>query len=193
MYRTDIHPIRDFGHTSPLHLAAMITMALLSIRQPFRTVERQMQHVRLNGENSGYLWGFKRAGYNYALDNALDIHSNIVGCTSPEAAIEALIEVPGLGLAKAGFVAQMLGFDVGCIDSRNASRLGLRRKHSRIDKWRPEHVRLNAISKYVAMCQRLGGAERLWDDWCEDISRDEFFLTPDRVSRYHLDCLKAGI
>lgn len=198
-YERDVKTLSELGLGSDAGFVAVCAMAILSIRQPFRTVKRQMLHVKSNGFASGYLWGHKAAGLAYVTEHASRLRTELLQVavpglrdeTSAEQALEILTEVPMLGLAKAGFVAQMLGFDVGCIDSRNAGEFGLGRAASRFDKTDAEHVRLNRISRYVTLCRSLGGARFLWNNWCEGIARDEFFRTADFVSAYHVDCVRA--
>lgn len=195
-YDRDVKSLRELGLGSDAGLVAVCAMALLSIRQPFRMVKRQMQHVHVHGFSSGYLWGHKRAGLAYVTEHASRLRTELLQVvptddTAAEQALEILTQIPMLGLAKAGFVAQMLGFDVGCIDSRNAAEFGLGRSASRFDKSEPEHIRLNRISAYVLLCRSLGGARFLWNNWCSSIARDEFFRTADFVSSYHVDCVRA--
>lgn len=195
-YDRDVKTLRELGLGSDEGFVAVVAMALLSIRQPFRTVKRQMLHVKVNGYASGYLWGHKGLGLAFATEHASRLRTELLQVApsdeaAAEQALEILTEVPMLGLAKAGFVAQMLGFDVGCIDSRNAGEFGLTRAASRFDKTDAEHVRLNRISRYATLCRSLGGARFLWNNWCEGIARDEFFRTADFVSAYHVDCVRA--
>lgn len=193
-YQRDVKSLREIGLSSDEGFVALVTMALLSIQQPFRTVRRQMQHVKANGLSSGYLWAFKREGALYVTEHAQRLRLSLLATnprteTSAETALELLTEVPGLGLAKAGFVAQMLGFNVGCLDTRNIREFGLNRSAVRFDKTDPEPTRLNHISAYVVLCRKLGGAAFLWNNWCAGVGRDEFFRSADAVSRYHVDCV----
>lgn len=195
-YARDTATLKAIGLGTDEGFVAVCAMALLSIQQPFRTVKRQMKHVRDNGLESGYLWAFKRAGLAYVTEHATELRTELTAIarcdeTSAEQALEVLTQVPGLGLAKAGFVAQMLGFDVGCLDTRNLHEFGLTRSSVRFDKSNAEHMRLNRIAAYVALCRSLGGAEFLWNNWCAGIARDEFFQTADRVSAYHVDCVRS--
>lgn len=191
MYDRDVPLIRQIALESDHGFVRVVTLALLSIRQPFSRMQRQMQDVAQSRQESVWLWGNKRSGRQFTLDHAGRLRGSLIKPQPAEVAIKTLCSVPGLGLVKSGFVAQMLGYNVGCLDIRNIARLGLSHKQTYFNKHQPEHIRLRRIHQYVALCSALGGARTLWDMWCEEIARDGFFLTADHVSRYHLECVQS--
>lgn len=191
MYANHVPLLAAHGKASPSGLADLCTFALLSIRQPFSRVPKAMANVRRVGEASGHLWGWKLAGYQAAHGNAGHKLFNELANTryAYNAVISIVSAIPGLGLVKGGFVAQMLGYDVGCIDSRNAARLGFAPR-----VWRSDGLSCDRLVKrsqdYVDACCELGGAETLWNDWCADYARQQgMFYSADDISQMHLNAI----
>jgi len=78
-----------------------------------------------------------------------------------------------------------MGHDIGCLDTRNISRLGLNPR-----EWRTDGAdrKLTAafkrkIGRYVDATS--GRAEELWDDWCMDVA-GVYKVTAEEISRDHL-------
>jgi hypothetical protein len=76
-----------------------------------------------------------------------------------------------------------MGFDVGCLDTRNIERLGLNPEayasQGAAYKARPSFRR--KIESYVA--ETGGRAEELWDGWCAYMAKG---VSADEISRRHL-------
>lgn len=152
-----------------------VLFAILSIRQPIRNVPAMLDDVERESASSVYLFGHKRKAYAWLQVNAerLWLHLKCdAGAPEPEAsraALHRLIEVPGLGVVKAGFVAQLMGFDIACLDSRNVTRQGREPRAYRLD---PRDMqggrRKRIVDAYVA---DVGGqAAEYWDAWCEYVA-----------------------
>ena len=84
-------------------------------------------------------------------------------------ALMVMAGVPGLALAKAGFVLQLLYGAAGCLDTRNLKEFGV--KEIRWDKNAKIEARYKAASLYLDLCNRLGGCEFMWDNWCGGVAR----------------------
>lgn len=167
MYQEHVKLLKAHGLASPKGLADLCVFALLSIRQPFRSVPKAMQDVGRKGENSRFLWGWKLDGYRAAYgDEGKALYNELKAIDSPELAIGAVYKaIPGLGIAKGAFVAAMLGHDCGCLDSRNAGKHRIDMRYFRADLSHPR------ILEYVVLCDTLGGAEVLWNEWCCDYAK----------------------
>lgn len=170
------------------------TMVLLSIRMQWVGVGTQMESVRKLGVDSPCLWGFKRAGYVYLRDNRVKLYAAVrdyrAGKMYLDDLIREFLKVPGLGLPKAGFLAQLLVGDAGCLDMHNIERFDLEPKvwFIRPRKNAAAQVREvdDKIALYLKLCQLCGGSEQLWDDWCEYLNdRVGTFHSADDVSRRH--------
>ena len=118
--------------------------------------------------------------------------------------IQLFMAVPNLGMVKAAFLAQCLGFDVACIDSHNIKRLGL--KPSIVSTppsgMKPATVR-RKVEDYINLCHTQADytngtgstAEYWWNTWCEYVAgnrANRALDTGDVVSRYHVECVTYG-
>lgn len=159
-----------------------ITFALLSIRQAIENVPPMLADVEERRTESVYLFGFKRDGYRHAELRGRELWARVCAIpkTDPAGAIVALAEVPGLGVVKAGFVAQMLGFDVACLDSRNVAREGLKPR-----AWRTDGRRVSRRKAEAYVRQTGGRAQELWDTWCDDVAAARG-RSGEEVSALHL-------
>ncbi len=165
-----------------------VMFALLSARVQFPRVPEQCRELHKRGADAACLWGWKFDAYAYVIE-----HSETLWLLSREAqragvCIGNLCAIPGMGIVKGAFVAQMLGHDVACIDVRNQQRLGLRARAWRSDgedrKTAPAFGR--KIARYVEHTQ--GRARELWNDWCDDAG-SEYGMSGERVSAMHRESI----
>ena len=185
MYADHMPLIRAHGFRDAAGLRDVFTFVLLSIRVPFVRVAPMVKETKLLGARSPSLWGWKIDGWQYVRDNAEDLLADLHEATTPVQAIAIACRVPGVGLVKGGFVAQLLGFATGCLDSRNANDYGIPARAWRTDGTAPPAKR---IAAYCAEVDRLGGAEILWDNWCAGLAAQER-TTGERISRLHVDMI----
>jgi len=185
---------------NPDKLLDVGTMVLLSIRMQWTSVGNQMYDVRKHGSKSKCLWGFKRDGYIYLRDNRKVLYKHVrdyrAGRIWLDDLVREFLKVPGLGLAKAGFLAQLTTGHGGCLDMHNVARFGLSP-----DSWkiRPrvdvadQLVEIDSkISFYLHLCDACGGSEKLWDDWCNYLNDAvSTFNGAEDVSRRHVTYLKG--
>jgi len=129
-------------------------------------------------EINGILYGFK-------LDSVLQIdaeaesmfyqaESIVFHATSEREAAENLLDlftgIHGLGLAKAGFVCQLIYGVSACLDSHNIARFGIPWSHMKSATFknaRTLKTRRKWITRYCDYVEQCGGTESLWDSWCE--------------------------
>ena len=170
------------------------TMVLLSIRMQWVGVGNQMAQVQRDGSKAQCLWGFKRAGYVYLRDNRKKLYRYVRDCRAGRIYIDDLMEeflkVPGLGMAKAGFLVQLLTGEAGCLDMHNVERFGLSPVHWAIRPRARLHEQLQEIQDkirlYLSLCEACGGSEYLWDSWCEHLNDTvSTFEGAEDVSRRH--------
>lgn len=160
--------------------------ALLSIRQPIRNVPAQMADVDERGDGSDYLFGFKRAAYAYIMDYGDQLRCDVMNAATNVARMEFMCQVPGLGLVKAGFVLQLMGYDVACLDSRNVKREGRNPRAFRTDGKKTGPAFVRKLIRYLVEVE--GHAETYWDAWCRDVA-DAYDMTAHDVSALHLAIL----
>ena len=196
MYDRDMPAMAKHGLSSPDGLVDVVTFVLCTIQQPLQSVGNQMADIRKHGVDSKYLFAAKRNGYQFILDNKDTIYDGILECKKYDDAVgvvELLTTIPSLGMVKAGFVAQCLGFNVACIDSHNLDRLGMARTALRLAKGIKPELKRKKIADYVAMCQEKG-AKYWWDTWCDYVAgnrANKKLQTGDAVSAYHVTALTA--
>lgn len=194
MYDRDMPAMAKHGWSSPDGLVDIVTFVLCTIQQPLQSVGNQIADIRANGAKSKYLFSAKRNGYQFIVDNKSTIYDGLVECKKYDdvvGAVELLTTIPSLGMVKAGFVAQCLGFNVACIDSHNLDRLGMARSALRLAKGIKPELKRKKIADYVAFCQKKG-AKYWWDTWCDYVAgnrANKKLLTGDAVSAYHVEAL----
>lgn len=193
MYREDQSRIERWCK-NPDKLVTVGTMVLLSIRMQWVGVGTQMASVRELGVDSPTLWGFKRDGYVYLRDNKAKLYDAVKDYRAGRSWLNDLmrefLKVPGLGLAKAGFLCQLVTGDAGCLDMHNIEKYQLDARHLNVPKRKLMADQVQAtddsIAFYLDLCERCGGSEKLWDEWC-NLLNDKVgtFHNADDVSRRH--------
>lgn len=164
MYDRDMPKMRQHALASPDGLADVVGFVLCTIQQPLQSVANQMRDLRANGAASKYLFGSKRDGYAYALEHKHVLHAAIVkACQVNDTigAVDVLSNIPGLGIVKASFVAQICGLEASCLDTHNLRRLGLGEAAFKLAKTVKHETKLGKIKHYLELCLQTGGA-RHW-------------------------------
>jgi hypothetical protein len=199
MYARDCNAIADHAIASPHGLFDVIEFTLCTIQMGLSTVKQQRRDIAARGADSAFLFGSKRDGWRYARDNIASLWGEAIalrecGTNDAETVTDAVLlfmRVPGLGMVKASFVAQMLGFNVACLDTHNLRRLGLPVSAMKISATLKPDTMRRKVSAYVALCQQEG-AEYWWDTWCNYVAGNKsnrMLDTGDVVSKYHWDAV----
>lgn len=201
MYQRDVQLIRDYVlHRGPDGLVDVVEFVLCTIQAGLSTVKMQRRDIQENGMRSRFLWGKKGEGLAYVeerkeymwgkvhsiMEQGLGDASAIADC------IEMFMEVPNLGLVKAAFVAQCLGFEVGCLDSHNLKRFGINPNRVKVSATLSPLLKRKKVLDYVQTCVDLGGSEYLWNSWCEYVAgnkANKALDTADVVSKCHVECI----
>lgn len=158
--------------------------AVLSIRQPVIYVPDMLREVSREGRTAQSLFGSKRDAYDHLQEHGTAVWAAVTKAATARAAVQAAMSVPGLGIVKGAFVAQLAGHDVACLDSRNMKRLGMDHREWRTDGKPAECPALQRkLDKYMSLVS--GRAREFWDDWCSDVG-PRWKMTADEVSALHL-------
>jgi hypothetical protein len=195
VYDRDMPLMRAHALASPDGLTDVVTFVLCTIQQPLQSVARQMADIRANGGASKYLFGSKRNGYAYAVEHKEVLFAAVaraVEIGDTIGAVDVLSNIPGLGIVKASFVAQICGLEVACLDTHNLKRLGLSESAFKLAKSVKHETRLAKIANYVAICTSTGGARHWWNSWCNFVAGNKAnrsLTSGDAVSAYHVTCL----
>lgn len=195
MYDRDMPLIAAHGLSNADGLVDVITFVLCTIQQPLQSVANQMDDIRIHGDRSKYLFGSKRDGYRYACE-----HKHVLFAAVTEAmrqrdvvgAVDVLSLIPGLGIVKASFVAQCLGFEASCLDTHNLRRLGLPEGSFKLGKGVKPDTKRRKIADYLAACATHGSPSYWWDTWCEFVAGSKFnkrLPTADAVSAFHVSAI----
>ena len=206
MYINDIPQITRHVLTHQRGLIDAVDFVLATIQQHFSTIPQilgEWMHYESelaicvnprDAEKPGTLWGMKELGFQHIREHhdrlaALVRHGAKTG--DAVEVIDTLIEIPGLNTVKAAFVAQLCGLDVGCIDTHNAAIYDVDVASFAVNASTSARTRIAKIEAYVALCRELGGAEYLWDTWCEFIAikYHGHYRDAEHVSAQHVHCI----
>ena len=222
MYQRDVSLIKDFvavGGPDAL-VDGVVRFVLTTIQAGLSTCTGQAQKIIDDGLEANCLWGKKSNGLAYARDNKDFLYGRLYkiaethGYASTEgcvAAIELFITIPNLGLVKAAFVAQCLGFDVACLDSHNLARFGIPVSQVKDNPKAKIETRRKKWASYVQLCRDLTktpktknlmlcldcetATEYWWNSWCSYVAGNQAnrkLNTGDIVSYYHVECVTYG-
>ena len=109
-------------------------------------------------------------------------------------AVDVLSNVPGLGIVKASFVAQICGLEVACLDTHNLRALGLAETAFKLAKSVKPDTKRAKIAHYVGLCAQTGGSRHWWNAWCQTVAGNKAnrsLTSADAVSAFHVSCLMA--
>ena len=162
--------INEYAQRSPENMKAMIACVSLSIRQQWHTIGVQMADWRENGRHSKYIFGNKRATFEYLDEHIEELYQDAVACAqNPAALMLVFMRIPGIGMVKAGFCCQLWNGSVGCIDSHNANNYDFPPGLLKTPKGlKPATLRAK-VDQYIHWCG-LRRSEFLWNRWCQIIA-----------------------
>lgn len=191
MYDKEMPVIRDAMRADVTVFVRGVMFAVCSIRQPTINVPDQLAVLFDGAEDESPLFGHKFDAWAWISNaaNAATLWRDLLrydedtreGC---HMAICDIMRIPGLGIVKAAFVAQLMGFNVACLDSRNVKREGRNPREFEtrgVKSGRKFNPRL--IERYVA--ETYGKAEHYWNAWCADVAA-AYNRTPQQISELHL-------
>jgi len=182
MYKRDVKEIVNYvSQDYDEGLRHVVTFVVGTIRERFYRAEEVTEELLLNGANSKMAWGNRKkalVSFREQKHNLRDLRSQSI-----PAAIKELRKITGVGTVKAGFILQLLGRDVACLDSHNLNKLGISASYFNSEK---------RVEEYVALTQQRG-AEYWWDSWCELIANryPKHFKNADEVSLIHAKAIKG--
>lgn len=171
-YAPDIERCAQTARASYHAFQRTAKVAMLSARRPFEIVGEVVDDVEQFGRGSRWPSAAQWRGIEYlASDKGRGIFELLANDgairANPCAAMALATRVPALGLAKAGFLCQMMGIYVGCLDTHNIDMYELPRSKVRLRKDLSVQNQARSIRAYVELCSKLGGSVVLWGAWCE--------------------------
>ena len=199
MFKTHNPKINYYAQRNADNMADVIMMVSLSIQQRWSQVGSMLSDVRKNRDESIFLWNNKKRSYDYVSTHKHFIHGsmlaviNSTNLTDHAKAISLMkifLKIPGLNLAKAGFVCQLVAGLVGCMDIHNIKTYGVEAKSLEYNKncktSRGIDYNRKKLIKYINLCHDYG-TEYLCISWCSLIA-DKYprdFVDGDHVSELH--------
>lgn len=203
MYQRDCNKIAQHAMASPAGLYDVIEFTLCTINMPLSRVIQQRVSIKAEGIHSKWVSGTKAQGIEYAKSNIFHLYETITSIAQrygkdtidgAQEAVDLFVSIPSIGMVKAGFIAQMCGFEVACLDRHNIRMLGLSETALLLNKKVKPELRRHKIRNYVKLCRRKG-AEYWWDTWCNYVAdkggMNKSLPTGDAVSKYHVDAIKG--
>lgn len=188
MFASDQPLIARHAET-PQGFADVVTFAIATQNQHFYAVGKILDSLRADGlEACRFLNSNQKRGIAYVTACAEGIKSNVWYRGDAVSAICALVEIPNIGIVKAGFIWQMIAGQGGCLDRHNLQVAGLSLKaFSRVPQ-STESLR-QRVETYLQLCAILGNPEALWDGWCRLIylKYPQHFKDAQEVSRKHVE------
>jgi hypothetical protein len=194
--------IEKFAKKNEDNFFQVLQFVLLTIQQPLWRLPSMMKDANENGLQCRDLWGVKADGWRFAKANKVLIYENAMAIDhaypDPEAASRELLiyfaSLPGLGLVKGGFLAQLAFGLCGCLDTHNVLRFNLtpsQVKASAFKGLKTVAGKQHKVDMYLELCEELGGVAGLWDSWCAHVhSKSRFgyyYRDAHHVSMIHCE------
>ncbi len=199
MFNTHNPKINSFAQRNPDNLFLVVMMVSLSIQQKWSLVGSMLSDVNKNKLESKFIWGAKRITYKYMTTHKHFIYGQMMAVVNSKnltdyaksiSLMKIFLKINGLGLAKAGFVCQLVAGLVGCMDVHNIKTYGLDAKSLRINKNPTTELGIQnnreKLYKYINTCHEYG-TENLWNSWCSMIAAKypKDFIDGNHVSELH--------
>jgi len=187
MYDREMKLIREhLIKTGSQGIVDVFSTVIATIRTPFKNIVPLSEDIRDKGLQSKALWGHKKDSYQGVVEAKDELYTMLVINKADEkVALERVLQIKGLGLAKASFGLQMLGYNLACLDTHNLKKLGYSSSYfNRKDK----------VEEYIKVVQQKG-TEYWWNSWCNLIpdtsANKSTFRNGDEVSYEHTKAIRG--
>jgi len=186
MYSRDVKLIQDHVlNKGPDGIVDVFGTVIASIRTGFKDLTKLSNEIRVEKHDSKALWGHKIDSYSGVVELKDELYSMFEGSAPQHHMLNTVLSVKGLGLAKASFGLQMMGYNLACLDTHNLKRLGYSSSYFNNKK---------KAEEYVKIVQQKG-TEYWWNTWCELIptttTNRKYFKTADEVSYEHVIAVRG--
>jgi len=191
--------INSFAQRNPDNFFMVVMMVSLSIQQKWLLVGEMLSDMATNKSESIYIWGNKKNTYDYMTTHkhfmygqmmAVINSTNLTDLAKSLSLMKIFLKVDGLGLAKAGFVCQLVAGLVGCMDVHNIKTYGVDANSLKLNKnatgKRGRENNTKKLHEYITLCHNYG-TENLWNSWCSMIAEKypKDFVDANHVSEVH--------
>lgn len=205
MYHNHATQCQDYALQSADNLRDVGLMVALSIQQNWLSVGDQLKDVRSLGAESRFLWGSKAKAYEYLEANKHLLYGRVLAIANSHkdndakafSLMQTYLRVVGLGIPKAGFLAQLSLGLVGCMDSHNIKRYGLNENQFKLNRDPRSLKALESnelkIRNYITLCHDIG-TDTLWNNWCDNLSNTSpKWRDGNHVSQVHINYLNGEL
>ena len=198
MFRNHNSKIKSFSQRNADNLALVILMVSLSIQQKWSRVGHMLSSVKREKKDSIYVWGNKAATYDYVSTHKHFMYGQMRATMNSFYSddlkafklMKIFLRIDGLGIAKSGFVCQLVSGLVGCMDVHNIKTYDIDPNSLVLNKnlisKRGIENNEKKIKQYIKLCHDYG-TENLWNSWCSMIA-DKYpkdFVDASHVSELH--------
>lgn len=192
MYHADIKECNEFAQSNAASFKRAALFVVATIQQKLEMTAAIVSDLETLGAASRYAFGFKARSVDYLEAEYQTLYRDAMRARgNPQKLLLIFLRVPGLGVVKAGFLAQIFDNAVGCIDMHNVTLYGIPASALRYDKGLKPRTKRAKRAQYVALCHGLGGSAVLWSAWCDYLAtiRPANWSDGAEVSRYHVDVI----
>lgn len=199
--------INEHAQKSPDTIPGIVAFVSLTIQMPFYRIGAMVDDVRQNDYAAKSLWGWKSASLHYARANKRELHAASMAYVAGRKSLDDLIldylAIPGLGIVKASFLAQLTVGDGACLDTLNLRTLGLTESHFKTPKTLQVKTIRAKIHTYNTVWRASGDSAHWWDSWCDLVAQRSHNVLGRKlgssgngahgVSRLHRIAITGGI
>ena len=189
MYKKHNPIIAKHGKASSKGLRDVMIFVLSTIQTPISRTVTVSADIHENGVKSKYLSTAQCNTVEWIDCYSGLLHRKLSDVDCPIEATCKILQTPGLGVVKAAFVAQLLGYEIGCIDRHNALAFDVPRNILRVGTHLSDESIFRKVKDYASVCNRRGGSEYMWNQWCEGVAGTRYnkrLATGHQVSYEHV-------
>tara|TARA_R110002020_G_scaffold333628_7_gene549059 strand:- start:1248 stop:1847 length:600 start_codon:yes stop_codon:yes gene_type:complete len=189
MYSQHQPMIQNYARTSITNWNHTATFVVATIRiRLVEAVEAHTKLVKTGSINPRVFFGFKNSSLDYL--NSFEGHNCArwaLAEDNPATVVAIYSRIPGLDIVKAGFLATLTHGVGGCLDSHNIKLYNLKPRSFRTHHKMLWDTRLAHADRYIKLCDKLGGTEKIWDNWCSHIAAKypQTYKDGGEVSQFH--------
>jgi len=177
-FATDCLWIMERAQASADTFPGIAALVLLSIQMPFYRIPLMVRDVAENDYAAKSLWGWKSNGLHYVRAHKRELHASAQRFARGEIDLDSLIldylAIPGMGIVKASFMAQLTVGDGACLDTLNLRTLGLSEEAFKLSKSLTVKTVRARIHAYNSVWRGVGDSAHWWDAWCELVAKRSF-------------------
>ncbi len=194
IYSRDIVLCNAYAQENPDNFRRCALFVLATVQQQLESVPLALTDICELGTASRFAWGSKSKGVTFLDENYAALWAtalSLVRRGDVEALLTEFLRIPGMALVKAGFLCQIFNGTVGCIDTHNIKLYDIPLGALRYGYTASAECNAAKVTRYVELCNGLGGAHALWSRWCDYVAalRPNNWTDGAEVSQFHVDVI----